>query len=255
MFLTEEKRGLFYVDIIGQAVKLWNCFWKRGMRCMYINQEMRTFRESQRILIGKDKLIIFGCGGHARSIVNALHQFASNIKIVLVDENAGVDESILDCKVVQEYELGENDGYIIAIGDNERRKELFDCLLRQNRGRCVSVIATDSHVGLDAHIGAGTFIAPYAYIGPQVRIGNNVIINSGSVIEHEVIVGNHTHIAPHTTICGRTKIGNNVFCGAGSAVIDKLTICDNVIIGAGAVVKEDIVIPGTYVGVPARKIS
>lgn len=200
-------------------------------------------------------MIVFGCGGHARSIINTLHQYVINIEIVLVDENAGINEIVLDCKVTQKYELRELDGYIIAIGDNSRRKELFDYLLKQNRGKCIVVISRDSNIGLDAQIGAGTFIAPYAYIGPQVRIGNNVIINSGSVIEHEVIVGNHTHIAPHTTICGRTKIGNNVFCGAGSTIIDKLKICDNVIIGAGAVVKEDIAIPGTYVGVPARKIS
>ena len=129
-----------------------------------------------------------------------------NIEIILVDENAGVDESILDYKVVREYKLRENDGYIIAIGDNDRRKELFDCLLRQNKGKCVSVTARDSHVGLGAHIGVGTFIAPYAYIGSEVKISDNAIINSGGVIEHEVIVGNHTHIAPTLQFVGVPRL-------------------------------------------------
>ena len=202
-----------------------------------------------------DKLIVFGCGGHARSIISAIRQFALNIEIVLVDENAGVDEYVLDCKVIREYELQEKDSYIIAVGDNGKRQELFNYLLEQNKGKCIAVISKDSHIGLDVQIGTGTFVAPYSYIGPKVRIGDNVIINSGSVVEHEVIVGNHTHIAPHATICGRTQIGDNVFCGAGSTIIDKLIICDDVIIGAGAVVKEDITTPGTYVGIPARKIS
>lgn len=221
----------------------------------YKDQEIRTFRDLKKIFEGGGRMIIFGCGGHARSIINTLHRYALNAEIALIDKNATMDELVLDCKVIQRYELREKDGYIIAIGDNSRRRELFDYLLKQNRGKCIAVISRDSNIGLDAQIGTGTFIAPFAYIGPEARIGDNAIINSGSIIEHEVIVGNHTHIAPSATICGRTRIGDNVFCGAGSTIIDKLTICDNVIIGAGAVVKEDIVMPGTYVGVPARKIS
>ena len=34
-----------------------------------------------------------------------------------------------------------------------------------------------------------------------------------------------------------------------------ITICDHVVIGAGAVVTEDITKPGTYVGVPAKRVS
>lgn len=203
----------------------------------------------------RGKVIVFGCGGHARSIINTLHQFGLNIEIILVDDNAAVDEYILGCKVVQEYILNENDGYIVAIGDNARRKDLYNLLIDRMIGCCIAVVSRESLVGMEVQIGMGTFIAPHCYIGPQVKIGNNTIVNSGSVIEHEVMVGNHTHIAPHVTICGRTRIGDNVFCGAGSTVVDKIYICDNVIIGAGTVVKEDITKPGTYVGVPARKIK
>ena len=44
-------------------------------------------------------------------------------------------------------------------------------------------------------------------------------------------------------------------CGAGSTIIDKVKICDYVVIGAGAVVTDDITKPGIYVGIPARKIK
>lgn len=53
--------------------------------------------------------------------------------------------------------------------------------------------------------------------------------------------------------CYRMDMGNNVFCGVGSTIIDKISICDDVVIGAGAVVIEDIVEPGTYVGIPAKE--
>jgi acetyltransferase-like isoleucine patch superfamily enzyme len=43
--------------------------------------------------------------------------------------------------------------------------------------------------------------------------------------------------------------------GAGSVVRDRVQICHDVVVGAGAAVVGDLVEPGTYVGVPARKWS
>lgn len=200
------------------------------------------------------RVIIFGCGGHARSIINTLHENSKDLEILLVDENANDNEIILGCRVERAYELEEDDAYIIAIGDNAKRKQLYDYLQDNHIGCCISVVSESSHIGIDSQVGKGTFIAPNVYVGPQAGIGDNTVINTGSIIEHEAVIGKGTHIAPHTTICGRTKIGNNVFCGAGSIVIDKINICNDVIIGAGAVVTNDIMKPGTYVGVPAKRI-
>ena len=43
--------------------------------------------------------------------------------------------------------------------------------------------------------------------------------------------------------------------GTGAQILQGLTICDDTIIGAGAVVTKDILEPGTYVGIPAKKIK
>jgi len=42
--------------------------------------------------------------------------------------------------------------------------------------------------------------------------------------------------------------------GAGVVILDKVSICSNVTIGAGSVVTRDINVPGVYVGIPAKKI-
>lgn len=215
------------------------------MKALYEIQE--TFRE-------RNKIIVFGCGGHARSVVNAIHGINSGMEIILVDPNAEDNEVILGCRVEREYEMEESDGYIIAVGDNQKRQELYRQIQEKNRGLCVSIVSRQAIAGTDVKIDQGAFIAPGAYIGPQAEIGCNSVINTGSIVEHETIIGNHTHIAPGVTICGRCKIGNYVFCGAGSTVIDEVSICDQVVIGAGAVVITDIYEAGTYVGVPAKKV-
>ena len=200
------------------------------------------------------RLIIYGCGGHARSILNTAFEVYKKDEIILVDDNAQENEKILGCRVEKEWSGKECVPFIVAIGDNAKRQQIFD-----NRCSCgedsVSIISQTAIIGFYSKIEKGTFVAKKNYIGPEVQIGKDTIINTGSIIEHETIIGNHTHIAPGVTICGRCRIGNNVFIGAGATIKDNIEICDNVIIGAGAVVIKDIIEQGTYVGVPAKKIK
>jgi acetyltransferase-like isoleucine patch superfamily enzyme len=51
-----------------------------------------------------------------------------------------------------------------------------------------------------------------------------------------------------------TLVGNNVSIGSNATILP-VKICDNVVIGAGAVVTKDITNSGTYVGNPAKKIK
>jgi acetyltransferase-like isoleucine patch superfamily enzyme len=48
-----------------------------------------------------------------------------------------------------------------------------------------------------------------------------------------------------------TKLGNRVSVGTNATILP-VTICDQVVIGAGAVVTKDITVPGIYAGNPAR---
>ena len=51
-----------------------------------------------------------------------------------------------------------------------------------------------------------------------------------------------------------TKIGNKVSIGSNATILP-VSICDRVVVGAGAVVTKDITEPGTYVGNPAKKLN
>lgn len=50
------------------------------------------------------------------------------------------------------------------------------------------------------------------------------------------------------------QLGDNVVIGANSVIIGPIDICDNVVIGAMSLVNRSITEPGTYVGVPVRRI-
>lgn len=53
---------------------------------------------------------------------------------------------------------------------------------------------------------------------------------------------------------GKVVIGNNVYMGVDACVMPNVTIGDNCIIGAKAVVTKDVPPNSVYAGIPARKI-
>lgn len=52
-------------------------------------------------------------------------------------------------------------------------------------------------------------------------------------------------------LAGNVTVGRRTWVGIGASVKNGVTICDNCMIGAGAVVVKNISEPGTYIGVPA----
>ena len=68
-------------------------------------------------------------------------------------------------------------------------------------------------------------------------------------------IGAFTHVSPGVNLAGEVNIGKSCWIGIGSSVIHKLTIEDNVIVGAGAVIINDIPANVTVVGCPAKVAS
>lgn len=196
-----------------------------------------------------ERVTIFGCGGHARSVADTLLAARPDTVLVFVDSNARPAETIYGFPVQVEAEA-EGSFYFFASGNNGERRRLRESL---GSGGLVNVIAPNSYIGRDVKLGRGIFIASYAHIGPLAEIGDNVIVNTHACLDHETTVGAHSQIGPQAAIGGRVTIGEEVFIGIGSTVINCVSICSGVTIGAGAVVIADITEPGTYVGVPARR--
>jgi sugar O-acyltransferase (sialic acid O-acetyltransferase NeuD family) len=197
------------------------------------------------------KTVIFGCGGHSRSVADVLLANDPRASLVFVDDNARDGEQLFDFEVCREYLLGD-EGVFLGIGDNAERKRKLEEIGERN---IISVISRTAYRGHRSTIGAGCFVGNFCHIGPAATIDRNTILNTASVIEHEVTIGAHCHIGPNATISGRCTIGDLVFVGVGATVKDFISICSNAMVGAGATVVKDIVEPGTYVGTPARRIK
>lgn len=194
-------------------------------------------------------LTIYGCGGHARSVIDVLVQDCPAVSMCLIDEQAEENEYVAGFPVFREKM--HSNRFFLAIGDNYKRAEALKTKFDQN---LISIISSKAHIGRGAEISKGNFIGNFAHIGPDAVIGLNSIINTGAIVEHEVQIGAHCHVGPNATISGRCRIDEFVFIGVGATVIDSISICSDVIIGAGSVVVQDIMKSGTYAGCPAKRI-
>lgn len=93
-----------------------------------------------------------------------------------------------------------------------------------------------------------------------IRIGDRVNIQDGAVLHtlynrSIVEIGNDVSVG-HNAIIHGAKIGNNVLVGMGAILMDNAVIPDNTIIAAGAVVLSNSILePGVYAGVPAKKVK
>ena len=120
-------------------------------------------------------------------------------------------------------------------------------------------------------IGDDTFVGPFVEIQKDVSIGQRCKVQSHSFICELVTVGDDCFIGHGVMFIndlfseggpaqGRkelwksTQIGNHVSIGSNATILP-VSICDHVVIGAGAVVTRDITEPGVYAGNPARKIK
>jgi len=200
-----------------------------------------------------NSIILIGAGAHAKSVSDTLLELNPSVKITFVDSNTVGGVKLYGFNVEKSIPDGmEKTPMMVAIGDNTIRRKIFD---RIDNHPIANVISGRAYISKRSKLGNGIFIGNFCHIGTEAEIGDNVIINNGAIVEHEVKIGQHSHICPGVTLAGRVTIGEKVFMGVGSNVINNVSICSNVIVGAGSTVVDHITEPGTYVGVPARKIK
>ncbi len=94
-----------------------------------------------------------------------------------------------------------------------------------------------------------------------IKMGNKVNVQDGAIIhctykKYPTTIGNNVSIGHRAIVHGCT-IHDNVLVGMGAIVMDNVVVESNVLIGAGAVVLENSVLEAghIYAGIPAKKVK
>ena len=201
------------------------------------------------------RLVIAGAGGHAKVVVCIAKLNGYTDFVFLCD-----DESIKSCMgypvvgKTNDFSSYKDWDFIVAIGNCEARQRIQENFLKEGVN-VVSIIHPSAIIAEGVKIGIGTVIAAGAILGPDCEIGEGCIINTAATVDHDNFIADFAHVSVGVHLGGTVNVGRYTWVGIGSIVSNNKDICENCIIGAGAVVTKNISESGTYLGIPARKVE
>jgi len=205
-----------------------------------------------------DPIIVFGSGGHAKVIVEAILARTPDRPVILLDDaKDAASRSVFGIGVSggrDKLKELKDSPVVPAIGDNKARGELLAFLDVQGHS-LEAVVHPAAWVAPSVTLGGGAFISAGAIVIAEARLERGAIINTGASVDHDCVIGEAAHVGPGVHLCGNVQIGARTLVGVGSSVRPGIRICDDAIIGAGSVVVENIDMVGTFAGNPARALK
>ncbi len=117
------------------------------------------------------------------------------------------------------------------------------------------VLPFSTDFGCNIHVEKGVFINA----GVSMQDQGGIYIGEGTLIGHRVVLATLNHVMEpehrHDLIAKPIHIGKNVWIGSNATILPGVTIGDNAVVAAGAVVREDVPENTVVGGVPARVLK
>lgn len=204
----------------------------------------------------KNKLLIIGASGHGKVIADIAIKIGRWENIAFLDDDESINSSMglkVIGKVADAYTYMSDYDLFVAIGNNTTREKLHIKIIMTGAS-IPNLIHPNAVIGEKVELGLGTVVMAGVTINCCTKIGNGCIINTGATIDHDSVLEDYVHISPGAHLAGTVKVGKGSWLGIGSIVNNNVNIVSNCKVGAGAVVVKDLTEPGTYVGVPARRV-
>jgi sugar O-acyltransferase (sialic acid O-acetyltransferase NeuD family) len=209
-----------------------------------------------------EKVAIFGASGHAAVVIDAAEkQGAYEIAGLITNEThpghnvlghgiLGGDDDVEALLAAQHFTLA-----FLAIGDNAIRQRIAERLsTRLPALSYATIIHPSAIVGSEVSLGVGSFVAAGAVVGPRTSVGRHCIINTRASIDHDCDMHDFASVAPGVVMGGRCSIGIGTHIGIGATLIQGRKIGPDTVIGAGALVMQDIEPRVVAYGLPAAVV-
>jgi sugar O-acyltransferase (sialic acid O-acetyltransferase NeuD family) len=195
-------------------------------------------------------IIIYGGGGHGKSLIDLVHSLGAYRIAGIVDDavKQGSAETIIGIpvlggrKILPELHtqgIRQAVNAVGGIGNVQVRVEVFQHLAEAGF-ICPAVVHPTAYVEPSASLSAGVQVFPQAYIGSDTELGYGTIVNSGAIVSHDCVLAEYVNISPGAILAGEVNIGRGCLIGMGSTVNLAVTVNAGARIGNGATVKRDV---------------
>ena len=196
---------------------------------------------------------VLGAGLHAK-VVSSIAVDCGFHVAALVDKGDRLSALGRSCedlsKLVAEDSVS---GFLLGVGENRLRQDLYrDYSTRFPTMDWPSLIHPSATLLGRVEIEPAVLVAPMAFIGVDTELSTGVIVNSKASVDHDCQIDAFASIAPGAVLGGSVRVGKRSALGIGATIRNNVTIHQDIKVGGGAFVAEDLELVGTYLGVPAR---
>ena len=193
-------------------------------------------------------LLIYGGGGHAKSLIDLIRMVGRDQIAGIVDDGIPAGTLILNVPVL-------GGGEMLPV---QRRKGVFRAVnavggigsiaprlavykrLSEAGFQCVTVVHPGAFIEPTANVADGCQVFFNAYIGSEVKVGFGSIINTGAIISHDCILGEYVNLSPGAILAGAVRVGDRALIGMGATINLGVSIGAGARVGNSAVVKSDV---------------
>ena len=210
------------------------------------------------------KIAVFGAGGFGREVHMLIDQI--NDKKITYEFIGYFDDTYETGVIINDFPIlggvkelnqwAEPLELVCAVGDPTDKKSIIENVKNKNVSYPI-LIHPNALIGNMKFnsIGEGSIITAGVVITVNIVIGKHVILNLACTVGHDTIIGDYSSFMPTVNISGEVVIEKGVYVGTGAQIINKLTIGENTIVGAGSVVAKALPPNCTAVGIPAKPIK
>jgi acetyltransferase EpsM len=211
---------------------------------------------------GPRELIVVGGGEHARVVIEAARSRPDLWTVTGFVDPQPCPETAerLDLPRIGDdgrgFEIARTAGVsfvlgVGAVGVSTRRQEIVK-RYASHTARWAAVAHAQAWVSPTARVAPGAVVMAGAMVNAGARLGEHAVVNTGSVVEHDVVIGPFAQVAPGAAVGGGTVVEDGSYLGLGCRVRDHVHLGSGVMVGMGAVVVGSLAAGSMVVGVPAR---
>ncbi len=200
----------------------------------------------------KQRIVIAGAGALGRELMGWLRMDGCPGSVAFIDDlMPSFPCAWLGALSGYQDEARDDDSLYLAVAGPAAR----EAIAAQLGSDGATFIACSATITGECEIGAGSLLMPHCLVSANAVLGRSAIVNTYSGIGHDVVLGDFCTLSSHVDLTGRVRVGSRVFFGSGARVLPGLTIGDDAVIGAGAVVVRDVEPGATVFGNPARAVA
>jgi len=206
------------------------------------------------------RVIVVGGSDQGRQAIDVIEETGNAEVVGVLDRRPGGADHVAGYPVVgSDDELAgaaestHASAFIVAIGENFARYRV----LTREMARCPDLepyraVHPSAVLARDAVIGPGSIVLAGVVVGNGCRVGTGALLGTRASLDHDCVLGDFASLAPGVTTGGHVEVGNRTALGLGANVIHGVTIGADTVVGAGALVVDDLVERVVAYGVPAR---